>query len=168
MLPFANLDKDHFFVREKAKFCITPLFLSLLLVEISDIAFAIDSIPAIFAITADPFVVFTSNVFAILGLRAMYSLLAEFIVHFKYLRWGLAMVLVFVGAKMLARSAYEIPALGSLGVVSALIGGSIIASVISQAAARRLARKTTISGSTPEGVYRKISHFKSEPIGDFH
>jgi len=136
MLPVTNVDTDHFFVREKAKFYVTPLFLSLLLVEISDVAFAIDSIPAIFAVTADPFIVFTSNVFAVLGLRAMYSLLAEFIVHFKYLHVGLALVLVFVGAKMLIQRAYETPILVSLGVTAALIGGSIVASLISQAVAR--------------------------------
>lgn len=136
VLPVTNVDTDHFFVREKAKFCVTPLFLSLILVEISDVAFALDSIPAVFAVTSDPFIVFTSNVFAVLGLRAMYSLLAEFIVRLKYLRVGLALILVFAGTKMLIQWAYQMPTLLSLGVVAALIGGSTIASLISQAVAR--------------------------------
>jgi tellurite resistance protein TerC len=79
----------------------TPLFLALLLIELSDIIFAVDSIPAIFAVTSDPFIVLTSNIFAMFGLRAMYSLLADFLVRLKYLRVGLALVLVFVGTKML-------------------------------------------------------------------
>jgi tellurite resistance protein TerC len=136
VLPVTNIDTDHFFVCEKAKFCVTPLFLSLILVEISDVAFALDSIPAVFAVTSDPFIVFTSNVFAILGLRAMYSLLAEFIVRLKYLRIGLALVLVFAGIKMLTQWAYQMPTLVSLGVVAVLIGGSTIASLVSQPVAR--------------------------------
>ncbi|PYU21281.1 MAG: hypothetical protein DMG30_18170 [Acidobacteria bacterium] len=131
VIPIINADTDYFFVRENARLFATPLFLSLVLVEISDIAFAVDSIPAVFAVTSDPFIVFTSNVFAILGLRAMYSLLAEFVVQLKYLRVGLALVLVFVGTKMLIQSVYEIPILVSLGIVAALLGGSAIASFVS-------------------------------------
>jgi tellurite resistance protein TerC len=136
MIPIINADTDQFFVREKSRLLATPLFLSLVLVEISDIAFAVDSIPAVFAVTSEPFIVFTSNIFAIFGLRAMYSLLAEFVVRLRYLRVGLALVLVFVGTKMLIQSAYEIPILVSLGVVAALLGGSALASVVSGAVAR--------------------------------
>jgi tellurite resistance protein TerC len=132
VIPLSNADSDTFFVREKARWLATPLFLALVLIEISDIVFAVDSIPAVFAVTSDPFIVFTSNVLAILGLRAMYSFLAEFIVRLRYLRVGLALALVFVGIKMLIQSAYEIPILVSLGVVAALLGGSAFASVVSR------------------------------------
>ena len=136
VIPIINADTDRFFVREKARLLATSLFLSLALVEISDIVFAVDSIPAVFAVTSDPFIVFTSNVFAVFGLRAMYSLLAELVVRLRYLRVGVALVLVFVGTKMLIQPAYEIPIIVSLGVVAALLGGSAIASVVSRAARR--------------------------------
>jgi tellurite resistance protein TerC len=93
-------------------------------------------IPAVFAVTSDPFIVFTSNVFAVLGLRAIYSLLAELLTRLRYLRVGLALVLVFVGTKMLIQSVYEIPILVSLGVVALLLGGSALASIISRPAPR--------------------------------
>jgi tellurite resistance protein TerC len=136
VIPTINVDTDQFFVREKAQLLATPLFLSLVLVEVSDIVFAVDSIPAVFAVTSDPFIVFTSNVFAVLGLRAMYSLLAELLTRLRYLRVGLALVLVFVGTKMLIQSVYEIPILVSLEVVALLLGGSALASIISRPAPR--------------------------------
>jgi len=92
---------ERFFVREMGRFCVTPLFLVLLVVESTDVAFAVDSVPAIFGITKDPFIVFTSNIFAVLGLRALYFLLAGVMGMFRYLRFGLAAILVFVGLKML-------------------------------------------------------------------
>ncbi len=107
----------------------TPLFLVLVLVEFSDLIFAVDSIPAIFAITTDPFIVLTSNVFAILGLRAMYFLLADTADRFSLLKYGLAMVLVFIGVKMLLIDIYKIPVLFSLGVVAAIIFTSIVLSL---------------------------------------
>jgi tellurite resistance protein TerC len=93
---------DHFFVRENGKRCVTPLFLVLLVVESTDVVFAVDSVPAIFAITKVPFIVFTSNIFAIMGLRALYFLLAGVMDMFRYLNYGLSAVLVYVGAKMIA------------------------------------------------------------------
>lgn len=108
---------------------VTPLFLVLVLVEFSDIIFAVDSIPAIFAITTDPFIVLTSNIFAILGLRAMYFLLADMADRFALLKYGLSMVLIFIGAKMLLIDIYKIPVLFSLGVVAAIIGTSVILSL---------------------------------------
>lgn len=108
----------------------TPLFLALVLIELSDIIFAVDSIPAVFAVTSDPFIVLTSNIFAMLGLRAMYSLLADFLVRLKYLRVGLALVLVFVGTKMLVASVYKIPVLVSLGAVATLLGASAVVSLV--------------------------------------
>jgi tellurite resistance protein TerC len=107
----------------------TPLLLVLVAIEASDLVFAVDSIPAVFAVTQDPFIVFTSNIFAILGLRAMYFLLADVVTRFTYLKVGLALVLVFVGAKMLLAEVYKIPILASLVVVALLIGGSVVASL---------------------------------------
>jgi tellurite resistance protein TerC len=107
----------------------TPLFLVLLLVEVTDLIFAVDSIPAIFAITTDPFIVLTSNIFAILGLRAMYFLLADMADRFSLLKYGLAIVLMFIGVKMLLIDLFKIPVAVSLGVVAAIIATSIILSL---------------------------------------
>ena len=107
----------------------TPLFLVLVLVEITDLIFEVDSIPAIFAITTDPFIVLTSNIFAILGLRAMYFLLADMADRFSLLKYGLALVLMFIGAKMLLIDLYKIPVLFSLCVVASIIAASILLSL---------------------------------------
>ena len=108
----------------------TPLFLVLILIEASDVVFAVDSIPAIFAITTDPFIVFTSNIFAIMGLRALYFLMADVADRFHLLKYGLAMVLTFIGAKMLIAPWYHLPVAASLAIVAVLIGASVIASLI--------------------------------------
>lgn len=106
VLPVARGDfGERFFVRQDGRFAITPLFLVLLVVESTDVIFAVDSVPAIFIITLDPFIVFTSNIFAILGLRALYFLLAGVMDLFRYLKYGLAGVLVFLGLKMIAEFA---------------------------------------------------------------
>ncbi|MBK7767774.1 MAG: TerC family protein [Sulfuritalea sp.] len=107
----------------------TPLFLVLILVEISDLIFAVDSIPAIFAITTDPFIVLTSNVFAILGLRAMYFLLADMADRFSLLKYGLAIVLMFIGVKMILIDVFKIPVVVSLTVVAAIIATSVVLSL---------------------------------------
>lgn len=107
----------------------TPMFLVLVLIEFSDVIFAMDSIPAIFAITNDPFIVFTSNIFAILGLRALYFLLADMASRFHLLKYGLAVVLMFVGVKMLIVDWFKIPVAVSLGVVVAVLGMSILLSL---------------------------------------
>jgi tellurite resistance protein TerC len=119
-----------FWVKEAGKWVATPLFLVLLLVEATDLLFAIDSIPAIFAVTQEPFLVYTANVFAILGLRAMYFLLAGVVHRFVYLKYGLAAVLVFVGAKMILVDVYKVPVLASLAVIALLIGGAIVVSLV--------------------------------------
>jgi tellurite resistance protein TerC len=108
-----------FFVRERAggRLLATPLFVVLVLVETTDLIFAVDSIPAIFAVTQDPFIVYSSNVFAILGLRALYFLLADVIQRFHYLKIGLSVVLMFVGFKMLIADIYKIPIGVSLGII---------------------------------------------------
>jgi tellurite resistance protein TerC len=121
----------------------TPLFLVLLLVEFSDLVFAVDSIPAIYAITSDPFIVFTSNVMAILGLRSLYFVLAGFLAGLRYLKLGLAGVLVFVGVKMMLVDVYKINPLLSLAAISALLGTAVVASVI--------ANRREEPGGTEEG-----------------
>ncbi len=126
---------EKFFVREHGRWCITPLFLVLLVIESTDVVFAVDSVPAIFGITRDPFIVFTSNIFAILGLRALYFLLAGMVHMFRYLHYGLAAVLIFVGLKMIAEFWTDLHFFtdypwASLVVIVVLLGISIIASLI--------------------------------------
>ncbi len=122
--------RDAFTVRRDGRLWFTPLFMVLVLIEISDLVFAVDSIPAIFAVTDDPFIVFTSNIFAILGLRAMYFLLADVATRFHPLKYGLATVLVFIGVKMLIIEVYKIPTLMALGVVALVIAASVAASLL--------------------------------------
>ena len=130
-----NYEGDKFFLRRAGKLMATPLFLVLLLVESTDLIFALDSIPAIFAVTNDPFIVYTSNVFAILGLRSLYFLLAGVVDKFHYLKLGLSVVLVFVGIKMVIVDFYKIPVGLSLGIIAAILASSIAASLLR---ARRL------------------------------
>jgi tellurite resistance protein TerC len=122
-----------FFVRQNVggvmKWVATPLFVVLVLVETTDLIFAVDSIPAIFAVTTDPFLVYTSNVFAILGLRSLYFLLAGVIHKFHFLKLGLSVVLVFVGAKMLLTDIFKVPIGVSLGVIALILASSIVASL---------------------------------------
>jgi tellurite resistance protein TerC len=121
---------SQFTVVENGKRYVTPLLLVLVAIEATDIVFAVDSIPAIFAVTRDPFIVFTSNIFAILGLRALYFALADVMDKFHYLRVGLALVLAFVGTKMMLADLYKIPIVASLAVVAMLLTGSIAASLL--------------------------------------
>ena len=127
MLPEYRGQK--FFIREGGRLWATPLLAVLIVVETTDVIFAIDSIPAIFAVTREPFLVFTSNAFAILGLRALYFLLAGMMHRFVYLKYGLAGILVFVGAKMLLSDIYKVPIWISLAVISVLVGVSVVASL---------------------------------------
>jgi tellurite resistance protein TerC len=120
---------DKFWIVEKGVRWFTPMFLVLVLVEFSDVIFAMDSIPAIFAITSDPFIVFTSNIFAILGLRALYFLLADMADRFHLLKYGLAVVLIFVGTKMLIVEWFKVPVAISLAVIIAVLGISILLSL---------------------------------------
>jgi tellurite resistance protein TerC len=133
IVPVANeYHGQRFFVRERAthgaRLVATPLFVVLVLVETTDLIFAVDSIPAIFAVTQEPFIVYSSNVFAILGLRALYFLLADVIHRFHYLKIGLSMVLVFVGLKMLAVDVYQVPIGVSLSVIAVVLGIATVAS----------------------------------------
>ena len=116
-----TIENEHFFVRKKGLLYATPLLLVLILVELSDVIFAVDSIPAIFAVTTDPFIVLTSNLFAILGLRAMYFLLSGVAERFSMLKYCLAVILVFIGIKMLIVDFYHIPIAISLGVVFGIL-----------------------------------------------
>lgn len=125
-----RLHEHHFLVREGGRWVATPLLMALLLVELTDVVFAVDSIPAIFAVTRDPFLVFTSNIFAILGLRSLFFLFAGLLGKFHYLKVGLAAVLVFVGVKMLIVDWFHLPPPVSLGVIAALLGAAIVASLL--------------------------------------
>ncbi|MEV6447441.1 TerC family protein [Amycolatopsis sp. NPDC051716] len=126
-----------FLVREAGRWVATPLLTVLVLIEVTDIVFAVDSIPAIFAVTQEPFLVFTSNAFAILGLRAMYFLLADLMHRFVYLKIGLAAVLVWVGVKMLLLDVWKIPTALSLGVVGLILATAVGASLIRTSALSR-------------------------------
>ncbi|PWW05969.1 TerC family protein [Mangrovibacter plantisponsor] len=121
-----TIENEHFVVRKNGLLFATPLLLVLILVELSDVIFAVDSIPAIFAVTTDPFIVLTSNLFAILGLRAMYFLLAGVAERFSMLKYGLAVILVFIGVKMLIVDFFHIPVGISLGVVGAILALTLL------------------------------------------
>ncbi len=123
----------HFFVRLNNQLHATPLFLTLVTIEVSDIVFAIDSVPAIFALTREPLIVYTSNVFAILGLRSLYFVLAAMVMQFTLLKYGLAGVLVFIGLKMIWLNQWfdgHFPIAWSLAIIITMVGGSIVASLI--------------------------------------
>ena len=135
----ANFDGERFFTVQNGKRLATPLLLVIALVGMTDVIFAVDSIPAIFAITSDPFIVLTSNIFAILGLRAMYFLLAAMATKFHLLSYGLAVVLAFIGTKMMLIDVYKIPVLVSLGMVVAILA---VTMVLSLRTAPRIETKT--------------------------
>jgi len=131
LLPLTDeFHGKHFFVLEQGRKVATPLFLVLVLVEVTDLVFAIDSIPAIFGVTRDPFIVFTSNIFAILGLRSMYFLLAAVVDRFYLLKYGIAIILAFVGVKMICEPWFHIEIFVSLAVILGVLGASIGASLI--------------------------------------
>ncbi|MFL5353390.1 TerC family protein [Archangium sp.] len=151
----ARFDGDRFFTRENGRKLATPLLMSLVLVELTDVLFALDSIPAIFAVTTDPFLVFTSNIFAILGLRSLFFVLAGAVEKFSYLKVGLSAVLVFVGAKMALVDVVKVPPALSLGVIALLLGGSIVASLLKARAQERAeADKARTPGQRPAEAAR--------------
>ena len=123
-------ERDRFIVRRAGQVLVTPLLLVLLVVETTDLIFALDSIPAIFAVTLDPFIVYTSNVFALLGLRCLYFVFANAMAKFYYLKLGLAVVLSFVGVKMVLADIYHIPTTLSLAVIAVVLATAIVASVV--------------------------------------
>jgi tellurite resistance protein TerC len=125
----SQLHGERFFIREKGKRLATPLFVALVLVEVTDIIFAVDSIPAIFAVTTDPFIVFTSNILALMGLRSLYFLVAGLVHKFRYLKPALAGVLLFVGTKMVLADWLPIPSVVSLIVIALMLAAGVIASL---------------------------------------
>jgi tellurite resistance protein TerC len=131
---FVKISKDYdgqkFFTVQNGVRMATPLFLVLIVIELTDLVFAVDSIPAIFAVTREPFIVFTSNVMAILGLRSLYVLLEGFVDRFVYLKTGLSLILVFIGAKLLLLDVFKIPTALSLGVVIMILVVSVVASIL--------------------------------------
>lgn len=149
----AGYEDGKFFIKRDKRYFATSLFIVLLIVEMTDILFAVDSIPAILSITFDPFIVYTSNVFAILGLRALYFVLAGIMRLFYYLHYGLSAILVFVGVKMLLADIYKMPVGIALGVVSAILLVSIIASVVR---ARKM--KTASAPSDLPGMETDANH----------
>jgi tellurite resistance protein TerC len=149
---------QRFFLRRNGVLYMTPLFLVLLLIESTDLVFAVDSIPAIFAITTDPFIVFTSNIFAILGLRALYFVLSGYLADLRYLKPALAAILVFVGSKMLLIDVYKIPALVSLAVIIVILAIAITASLIVQ---RR--ESTHVPGEVPPEEAEELLERAGEP-----
>jgi tellurite resistance protein TerC len=140
---------DGLFVRRGGRTWATPLLLVLVVVEATDLVFAADSIPAVLAVTRDPFIAFTSNIFAILGLRSLYMLIASSIDRFHYLKYGLGLVLIFVGVKMMIASYITIPILASLFVVAALLGVSIVISFLRPAAPKSLPFRSEASNEPP-------------------
>jgi tellurite resistance protein TerC len=136
-LPISRTnDGLHFFVREDGRLKFTMLFIVLLMVEITDLIFALDSIPAIFGVTTDPFIVYTSNVCAILGLRSLYFVLAGAVKNLVYLHIGLALVLIFIGAKMVCGGFFHVSTVTSLIVVGTILGISVVASLLKTAGKR--------------------------------
>jgi len=139
-------EKGHFFVRHADKWMATPLFITVLVIETTDVVFAVDSIPAVLSITQDAFIAYTSNVFAILGLRALFFALSGIMEMFHYLKYGLSLILVFIGAKMLAADFWHIPTGVALGVVAGILAVSVIGSVI------RMKRRQKETALPPDSV----------------
>jgi len=147
-LPFSEqLDGQRFWTSVDGRRVATPLLLALIVVEVSDLVFAVDSIPAVFAVTTDPFIVYTSNAFAILGLRSLYFFLADLKDRFRYLTHGLSIVLVFVGGKLLLSPWIHPPAWLSLVVIGAVIGGAVVVSILH---ARREASRSAAPSGPPD------------------
>lgn len=146
-------ESPKFIIRKGGKTFITPLFLVLITVETTDVVFAVDSIPAVFGVTRDPFIVYSSNVFAILGLRAMYFLLAGVMNTFYYLSYGLSLVLVFIGAKMLTADFFHLPIATSLAVVAIILGVAVGASLVRniQEKSRRRLQEGSATPSAEDG-----------------
>ncbi|WP_168914729.1 TerC family protein [Microcella flavibacter] len=153
---------QRFLIRKAGVIVATPLLAVLVLVEVTDIIFAVDSIPAIFGVTSEPFIVFTANAFAILGLRAMYFLLADLIHRFIYLKLGLAFVLIWVGIKMLLLDVYKIPTSVSLAVVAVIITVSIVASL--RATRGQAAHAVEVPGAPPFRIATEDELAEAEPV----
>jgi tellurite resistance protein TerC len=146
-----KIEGQNFFIKKEGLTYVTPLFLALVFLEFTDIIFAVDSVPAIFALTKEPLIVFTSNIFAIMGLRSMYFMISGVMDRFAYIKYGLASVLVFVGLKMVYLNELfggKFPIVWSLSIIAALIGSSILVSIfIDKRKQRVLARASNLKGN---------------------
>lgn len=138
-----EIGTDRFFIRLYGRLCATPMLVALLVIETTDVMFAVDSIPAVFSVTTDPFLVFSSNICAVLGLRSLYFLLQGVMGLFRYLRYGLAVILVFVGGKMLVTDLFHIPVAASLGVVAGVLAITVLASLFGPKAEKDTADEPT-------------------------
>jgi tellurite resistance protein TerC len=139
-LPWTpKLDGHRFFTRGEGRWVATPLLVALIAIEVADLVFALDSIPAAFAVTDEPFILYSSNVFAVLGLRALFVVLASALQNVRYLKYGLVAVLGFAGAKLLVAPWIHVPPLVSVAVIAACIGGAVVASVLAERRGRRSA-----------------------------
>jgi tellurite resistance protein TerC len=147
-----HLDGHRFFTRVRGRLVATPLLLALIAIELTDVVFAIDSVPAAFAITEEPFLIYSSNLFAILGLRALYVVLADALSSLRYLRYGLAAVLAFAGAKLLLGSWLAVPPLVSVGVIAACIGAAVAASLLANRRARQISPCAPAKTAAPPGA----------------
>jgi len=143
----------HFFIKERGRWAATPLFLALVLIESTDLIFAVDSIPAVLAITLDPFIVFTSNVFAILGMRSLYFALASLMGRFRYLKTSLVFILAFVGTKMVLAHHVPIDAVASLGIILGILSIGVVASLV----ATKLPNEPDITASPLKGEVARIT-----------
>jgi len=167
ILPLTHdYEGQSFFVRRGGAWLATPLLLVLLVIETTDLAFALDSIPAIFGVTRDPFVIYSSNVFAILGLRALYFLLAGVMPYFRYLSEGLSAVLIFIGVKMLVEFWYEIPILASLGIVVGMLVLAVVASLVASMRGKHVTAKAPAPApANPIDIQALIVDLASEIAG---
>lgn len=152
----SHYEGSRMLVQRRGRWMATPLLLVLVVIEGTDLVFAVDSIPAIFAVTRDPFIVYTSNIFAILGLRSLYFLLAGAMTRLQYLKLGLGAVLSFVGIKMLVSEHYKIPILFSLGVIAGLLGLAVLASFL-----RPMRTASIPRGDVADPLHSKKKHLKS-------
>jgi tellurite resistance protein TerC len=158
VVPVTNdYERDRFIVRRAGQVLVTPLLLVLLVVETTDLIFALDSIPAIFAVTRDPFLVYTSNIFAILGLRSLYFVFANVMSKFYYLKLGLAVVLSYVGVKMVLADIYHIPTALSLAVIAVVLAVAVVASIVraQRLAARNVEPKAQVRREVGEEIMPK-------------
>lgn len=137
----SEFEKDRFFVRQEGKLVATPMFVVLLVIESSDLIFAVDSIPAVLAVSSDPFIVYTSNIFAILGLRALFFLLASVLGMFRYLKPALSIILGYIGVKMLLSGLFKVPTIVSLAIICSVLGGAVLLSVWKEKRERQAGNK---------------------------
>ncbi|HZR44834.1 MAG TPA: TerC family protein [Ktedonobacteraceae bacterium] len=165
VLPVTNdFERERFFVRRAGQLMVTPLLLVLVVIETTDLLFAVDSIPAIFAVTSDPFIVYTSNVFAILGLRSLYFVFANIVHKFHYLKIGLAVILTYVGVKMVLTDIYHIPTALSLLVIAVILAVAIVASLIRARFLEKIVPAEELEEQERRKLVESLSHKNDENL----